>query len=469
MSNIKTKVIATMSTVALLLTNIGTLGVITASAAEVPTVAYSTHIQKQGWQDYKTDGELAGTEGKALRLEGIKIKIEGDKNLGIKYSTHIQGIGWQDYKTDDEMSGTEGQAKRLEAIKIELTGEDAGKYDIYYRVHAQHLGWLDWAKNGEEAGTSGLAYRLEAIEIKIVEKDSSAPGSTTHPYEKKVNVSYRTHVQSYGWQDYVSEGKMAGTSGKARRLEAIKIKLDDTSYGGIEYSTHIQGIGWQKFVSNDALSGTSGQGKRLEAIKIKLTGSMANKYDVYYRVHAQHFGWMGWAKNGQAAGTEGYSYRLEGIQIRLVAKGNAAPGSNSNYFSKKVKQPSGYYDAAKTQEFKQRAIDGCRTYYGPKSGDLDAMLERIYNGSISPEQAKAEMRTWKWKDSTVFGEEYTICFNGLWVVKTTVPDMSGSDFAAKSESLGMTSGAYCNLKVYRNSNGSLTISFVGADFQGADC
>ena len=465
MSNIKTKVIATMSTVALLLTNIGTLGVITASAAEVPTVAYSTHIQKQGWQDYKTDGELAGTEGKALRLEGIKIKIEGDKNLGIKYSTHIQGIGWQDYKTDDEMSGTEGQAKRLEAIKIELTGEDAGKYDIYYRVHAQHLGWLDWAKNGEEAGTSGLAYRLEAIEIKIVEKDSSAPGSTTHPYEKKVNVSYRTHVQSYGWQDYVSEGKMAGTSGKARRLEAIKIKLDDTSYGGIEYSTHIQGIGWQKFVSNDALSGTSGQGKRLEAIKIKLTGSMANKYDVYYRVHAQHFGWMGWAKNGQAAGTEGYSYRLEGIQIRLVAKGNAAPGSNSNYFSKKVKQPSGYYDAAKTQEL-YGYISTARSYYGVKSGELDNMLERVYNGSISTSQAESEMRGWVWNDDFLGYGSIPTTFNGLCVVKTTIPNVEGSQFTSITNNYGMYPNEYMNLKVYRNSDGTLTVSYISAGIMG---
>ena len=74
------------------------------------------------------------------------------------------------------------------------------------------------------------------------------------------------------------------------------------------------------------MSGTSGQAKRLEAIQIRLTGEMANRYDVYYRVHAQHFGWMGWAKNGASAGTAGYSYRLEGIQIVLVNKGGSAPG-----------------------------------------------------------------------------------------------------------------------------------------------
>ena len=80
------------------------------------------------------------------------------------------------------------------------------------------------------------------------------------------------------------------------------------------------------------MSGTSGQAKRLEAIEIKLTGTMEKKYDVYYRVHAQKFGWMGWAKNGESAGTAGYAYRLEGVEVRLVPKGAAAPGGTGNAF-----------------------------------------------------------------------------------------------------------------------------------------
>ena len=73
------------------------------------------------------------------------------------------------------------------------------------------------------------------------------------------------------------------------------------------------------------MSGTSGQAKRLEAIQIKLTGEMAKKYDVYYRVHAQHFGWLDWAKNGEESGTAGFGYRLEGMQIVLVKKGESLP------------------------------------------------------------------------------------------------------------------------------------------------
>jgi uncharacterized protein YjdB len=76
------------------------------------------------------------------------------------------------------------------------------------------------------------------------------------------------------------------------------------------------------------MSGTSGEAKRLEAIEIKLTGEMAEHYDVYYRVHAQTYGWLGWAKNGESAGTSGQAKRLEGIQIVLVPKGSAAPAAS---------------------------------------------------------------------------------------------------------------------------------------------
>jgi uncharacterized protein YjdB len=100
----------------------------------------------------------------------------------------------------------------------------------------------------------------------------------------------------------------------------------------IEYRTHVQDIGWQDWVNDGEMTGTSGRSLRLEAIDIRLTGEMAALYDVYCRVHAQNVGWMDWAKNGQSAGTAGFSYRLEVIQIVLVDKGGAAPGSTTRPF-----------------------------------------------------------------------------------------------------------------------------------------
>ena len=144
-----------------------------------PSVAYRTHVQTYGWQNYVRDGAMSGTEGKAKRLEGINIKLENAPYSGsIVYRTHVQTYGWQAWKKDNQMSGTEGEAKRLEGIQIYLTGEMAKHYDVYYRVHAQTYGWLDWAKNGVMAGTSGLAKRLEGINIVLVPKGGKSPGGS---------------------------------------------------------------------------------------------------------------------------------------------------------------------------------------------------------------------------------------------------------------------------------------------------
>lgn len=304
------------------------------------TVSYRTHVQNVGWQSYVSNGAMSGTSGRSLRLEGINIKLVNQPYSGnIEYCTHIQNIGWQNYKKNNELSGTQGQSLRLEAIKIRLTGEMANKFDVYYRVHAQEIGWMNWAKNGEAAGTSGFSYRLEGIEIVLVEKGKNPPSRSNTAYSKAFKnpmLSYRTHVQDIGWQGYVYDGVISGTSGQSKRLEGININLQNQPYtGNIEYCTHVQNIGWQNYVKNGAMSGTSGQSLRLEAIKIRLTGEMANKYDIYYRTHCQQFGWLGWAKNGQESGSAGYSYRLEAIQIVLVEKGGSAPGSTSRAFVKK--------------------------------------------------------------------------------------------------------------------------------------
>ena len=300
-------------------------------------VSYRTHVQTYGWQSYVSDGAVSGTTGQAKRLEGIRIRLEDQDYSGsVTYRTHVQTYGWQDWTADDQLSGTTGEAKRLEAVQIKLTGEMETYYDIYYQVHAQTYGWLDWAKNGEPAGTAGYAKRLEGIRIRLVPKGAAAPGNTDRPYVEK-SVEYRTHVQTYGWQAYVADGAISGTTGQAKRLEGIRIQNGDTlTSGSVLYRTHIQTYGWESSWKKDgATSGTTGQAKRLEAIQIKLSGELENTYDIYYRVHAQTYGWLDWAKNGESAGTAGYAKRLEAIQIVYVPKGAGAPGPTANPFLQK--------------------------------------------------------------------------------------------------------------------------------------
>lgn len=173
-------------------------------------------------------------------------------------------------------SGAEFKASNVVPTDTTLYAQWLEKYDVSYCVHVADSGWLDWVKNGASAGSS---LRIEAFKIALkTEALTSIDG----------DVSYRAHVQDYGWES-----------------------------------------GWKK---NSALSGTTGESKRIEAIQIKLTGDMAEKYDIYYRVNAQDNGWLGWAKNGESAGTQGLSLQLNSIQVVLVEKGESAPGSTANAF-----------------------------------------------------------------------------------------------------------------------------------------
>ncbi len=307
-------------------------------AQSEPSVAYAVHVQTYGDQDVRTDGAVAGTSGESKRLEGLWVHIEGAEG-GVQYRTHVQTYGWQDWRSDGELAGTEGESKRLEAVQIRLTGKLVQTHEVWYRVHAQRLGWMAWAKDGELAGTAGLAWRLEALQIVLRAKGSGAPGnvagvssSASVAYLENPGVRYHTHVQTYGWQAWVTNGATSGTSSESKRMEALKACFAvSTTPGSLLYRTHVQTYGWQDWRSDGELAGTEGESKRLEAIQMRLSGDVSTYFDVWYRVHAQGIGWMAWACNGQTAGTVGLGLRLEAIQIQVLPKGSSGSLPSGDY------------------------------------------------------------------------------------------------------------------------------------------
>lgn len=214
-------------------------------------------------------------------------------------------------------------------------------------------------------------------------------------------IVYSTHVQTYGWQSNKSNGQTAGTSGEAKRMEAIKIQLSNIGYSGsVQYSTHVQTYGWKDWVSNGAIGGTTGEAKRMEAIRIRLTGEVANHYDIYYRVHTQTYGWLDWAKNGETAGTTDAAKRMEAIQIVLVAKGRSAPGATTQAYVQPLVQ---YNTHVQTYGWKGNAYGGG---YGGTIGlakRMEAFRVKLtnqpYSGGIKY-QAHVQSTGWQgWKEN----------------------------------------------------------------------
>lgn len=226
-------------------------------------------------------------------------------------------------------AGEDAGNYEVESVEITLTRKACTHPTIKWIVDKEATVYVEGSRH-KECTVCGKNLVTETI-AKLPKptptpepKPEPTPTPTPAPVvTPDVTVSYRTHVQSIGWQGIVTNGTMSGTSGRAKRLESIEISVAGNSNLGIRYTTHCQSYGWLPWSANGEMNGTEGEAKRLEAIKIQLTGVDKEKYDVYYRVHAQSYGWLAWAANGAPAGTAGFAKRLEAIQIVIVKKGES--------------------------------------------------------------------------------------------------------------------------------------------------
>jgi len=309
-------------------TGITAQSVTEAESASV-SVSYSAHVENIGWMDNVRDGATAGTTGKNLRMEAIQISIPGVTG-GISYRTRAIDETWGDWVSDGATAGRTGESLREEEIQIKLTDKLNASYNVYYRVHCANLGWLDWVSGGESAGTLGYGYDIQAIEIKVLPKSDTSISTGTGYYARR-DVSYAAHVQNIGWQNSVSDGELAGTTGRSLRVEALRMSLTDSPDGTIEYKTRAENGSWQDWASNGETSGSIGKSQPLDALSVRLTGTLAQEYDIYYRVHVSDVGWLGWTSNGSLAGCGGYSRDIEAVEIKILPKGSSSITESEAY------------------------------------------------------------------------------------------------------------------------------------------
>lgn len=136
-------------------------------------------------------------------------------SLGMKYRVHVQSGGWMPSVHDGQIAGTVGQSLRVEALKI--TPPEGVVLDVY--AHVQGIGnlYYDNVRKGKYdpvMGTVGNSKRVEAIRIDVKKMPESL---------KDKALKVQAHVQGAGWTEPVPAGKWAGTRGKGKRIEALKI------------------------------------------------------------------------------------------------------------------------------------------------------------------------------------------------------------------------------------------------------
>lgn len=289
------------------------------------SIVYNGHSQSLGWQGEISNGTMAGTTGKSLRLEAFYINLKGIDG-SISYRSYVEGSKWQNYVSDGAVSGTTGQKKSLYAVQMNLSGSAAEKYDLYYQVHKSNIGWTGWVKNGTELGTDSLSKKIEAVQVLLVPKGNAAPANIPSKVDSPSTISYSAHVSDIGWQSYTSKSGVGGTTHQNRRLEALRINLPNASeHLNLEYNMYSSNGGWGDWVTNNEVAGITGVSNVTRALMVRLTGYMAANYSIYYRTYSSNSGWGDWVCDGEISGQISSKNVLEAVQVAMIKKGDALP------------------------------------------------------------------------------------------------------------------------------------------------
>ena len=294
------------------------------------TARMQTYGNKKG--SFK-DGVLTiGKKGKK-RIEAVTLSFKNTTGYegGLRYMVYVQKKGWTDWTNSGKRAGTVGKNLRVEAIRIELTGELAKHYSVVYSAYMQTFkAKQGWVNDGAVAGSAGDGKRVQEIQVKIVPRESLGETPT---------IAYRMYRDHYKWSSsWYRNGAVAGvTSGSYQKHEGLMMTVTNTKYTGtVEYRARGDGYSWSSWCKNNSPVGKfkKKNGKRMEEVQVRLTGELAEHFDVYYRTCAREKGWLGWAKNGESSGTEKYGYYIMAFQCVLVPKGSSAPGDLNGIKSK---------------------------------------------------------------------------------------------------------------------------------------
>ena len=100
-----------------------------------------------------------------MRLEAIELR----GGVG-EVSAHVQNIGWMPAVPNGATAGTTGRSLRMEAIRVT---SDVPGWKIECRAHVQNIGWMPWVGDGQTCGTTGRSKRLEAVQLRLTPGDTA--------------------------------------------------------------------------------------------------------------------------------------------------------------------------------------------------------------------------------------------------------------------------------------------------------
>lgn len=195
---------------------------------------------------------------------------------------------------NDEIGGNWHVSDKALNSLIKLVADIAKRNNLGKLVKGQNLTWHSMFT----ATTCPGPYLLSKIDY-IVQEANKINNSG--------KIKYRSHIGNVGWQEWKKDGELSGTTGQAKKLEAIQIDFSKE----VEAKAHIENIGWKDYgkITKDTVIGTTGKNLKLECLCLK--------GDFKYRVHLGNIGWTCWtdADGVCTLGSVGQNLRIEAIEI----------------------------------------------------------------------------------------------------------------------------------------------------------
>jgi uncharacterized protein YjdB len=134
-----TRVVAALAITAA--ATVTTAGQAVARSEPTGTFCYQAHVQNIGWQDWRCDGEWAGTTGRALAVEAVRFHVQPGSSIRFCARAHRANYGWDDRQvcvngshTTDQI-GIDGVNVAMEAIMF------AGSPTLNADAHISNDGW----------------------------------------------------------------------------------------------------------------------------------------------------------------------------------------------------------------------------------------------------------------------------------------------------------------------------------------
>ncbi len=151
----------------------------------------------------------------ALAVPLVACAFGNSSILSTDYRLSGDPIGSHSSIEDDSLViGQKDSGKYIESYSLEWNAPDGKDISIAYRSHIQDYGWVQWSPSGRDIAYEQY-FGVDTIQIMLYGKDAFM-----------YDVSYRIAVVGEDWQEWVSNGTMAGVPDEHRPIEAIEIRLE---------------------------------------------------------------------------------------------------------------------------------------------------------------------------------------------------------------------------------------------------